>query len=50
MPTKSEDKIQENKKRGERGLHIPMVMDGSEGKKLKKIVVKDIEHQWGRGV
>ena len=45
MPTKSEETIQENKKRAKRGLHIPMVMDGGKCKKLKKCVVEDIEHQ-----
>ena len=46
MPKKSKEKIQENKKRVEKGLHIPMIMDGGEGKTLKKCcVVENIEHQ-----
>ena len=46
LKKKTEDKMQVNKKRVIRGLHRPMVMDGGEGKKLKKCcVVKDIEHQ-----
>ena len=46
MPTKSEYKIQGNKKSLKKGLHIPMVMDGGEGKRLKKCcVVENIENQ-----
>ena len=46
VPKKSKEKIQENKKAVKKGLHGPMIMDGGEGKKLKKCcVVKDIEHQ-----
>ena len=46
MPTKSKDKIQENKKTVKKGLHRPMIMGGGEGKKFKKYcVVEDIEHQ-----
>ena len=45
VPKKSEETIQENINRLKRGLHRPMVMDGGEGEKLKKCVVKDIEHQ-----
>ena len=39
MLTKPEETIQVNKKRVRRGLHIPMVMDGGEGKKLKFFVL-----------
>ena len=45
VPTKLEDKIQVHAKRSRRGLHRPMLMDGGEGKKLKKCVVEDIEQQ-----
>ena len=45
MSTKSEEKIQVHRKRVGRGLHKPMLIDGGEVKKLKKIVVKYIEHQ-----
>ena len=45
MSTKSEEKIQVHRNRVGRGLHKPMLIDGVEVKKLKKIVVKDIEHQ-----
>ena len=46
VPTKSEEEIQENNKTVKKGLHRPMVMDGGEGKKLKKCcVVDNIEHQ-----
>ena len=46
VPTKPEEKIQVHKKRERRGLHRPMLMDGEEGKILRKCcVVKDIEHQ-----
>ena len=39
VPTKSEEKIQENKKRVKNGLHRPMVMDGGEGMKLTLCVL-----------
>ena len=49
MPTKSEEKIQENNKRLGRGLHRPMVMDRGKGNKLKTCcAVKYIEHQRGK--
>ena len=51
VTTKSEEKIQENRKRVKRGIHRPMLMDGGEGKKLKTIcVVEDIEHQRGKKI
>ena len=49
VPTKSEDKIQENNKRVKKGIHRPIVMDGGEGKMLKKCcAVEDIENQGGK--
>ena len=46
MPTKKEKKVQVHKKRVIRVLHIPILMYGGKGKKLKKrCIVKDIEHQ-----
>ena len=37
--------IQENKRTVKRGVHRPMIMDGVEGKKLKKCcVAENIEH------
>ena len=46
MPTKPEETIQVNKEREIRGLDTPIIMDGDEGKTLRKgCVVKDIENQ-----
>ena len=46
MPKQLKEKIQENQKTVKKGLHIPTIMDGGEGKKLKKCcVVENIEHQ-----
>ena len=39
VPTKSEEKIQENKKRDKMCLHRPMVMDKGEGKKLNFLLL-----------
>ena len=39
MPTKSKENIQENDKTVKKGLHRQMIMDGSEGKKLKNVVL-----------
>ena len=44
MPTKPKEIIQENNKTVKNGIHIPMVMNGGEDKKLKSCIVKDIEH------
>ena len=46
MPKDLKEKIQENQKTVEKGLHRQMIMDGGEGKKLKKLcVVENIEPQ-----
>ena len=42
VPTKPKEKIQVHKKRVRRGLNIPMVTDGGEGKKLKNVVLSRI--------
>ena len=43
---KSKYNIQENKNTVKKGLHIPMIIDGGEGKKFKKCcVIEYIEHQ-----
>ena len=45
-PQKLKEKIHENKKTVKKGIHIPMIMDGGEGNKLKNCcVVENIEHQ-----
>ena len=46
MPKQLKDKIQENQNMVKKGLHIQMIMDGGEGKKLKHCcVVDNIEPQ-----
>ena len=46
VPNKPEQKIKLQKERKKSSLHIPMLIDGVEGKILSKCcVVKDIEHQ-----
>ena len=46
VTTKPEEKVQVHKERQRRGLHITILMDGGEGKILRKgCVVKGIDHQ-----
>ena len=46
VPKQLKDKIQENQRTLKKCLHRPMIMDGGEGKKLKKdCVVENIEQQ-----
>ena len=46
VPKKLKDNIQENHKTIKKSLHIKVIMDGREGKKLKKCcVVENIEPQ-----